>query len=97
MDVAGDGARWFLYFFIHALTSLTLENWVSSGYVNDVNSMVFHTVLFSSAYVEGARTLHRPKARSVSVYPTRSMPMSVLGRWRVGAVTGTVPRVRARS
>jgi hypothetical protein len=80
MDVAGDGAQWFLSFFIHALTSLTLENCVSSGYVDDVNSRVFHTVLFSSAYIDGARTSHCPRARSVNVYPTKSIPMSVLGR-----------------
>ena len=55
-----------------------------------MNSRVFHTVLFSSLYVDGAITLQRPKARSVNVNPTSSMPMSVLGRWRVGAVMGTV-------
>ncbi len=96
VDVAGDGARWFLSFFIHALTSLTLANWVSVVYVDDEKSRVFHTTLSSSAYVDGARILQCPRARSVKMYPTRSMPMSVLGRYRVGAVTGTAACGEAR-
>ncbi len=74
---AGAGARWCLSFLIHTLTSLTLENWVSFGYVDDVNSRVLLAELFSSVYVDGARTLHCPNARYVNVYPTRSMSMSV--------------------
>jgi hypothetical protein len=77
MDVAGDGARWFLSFSIHARISLTLANWVSVVYMEDEKSRVFHTMSSSSAYVDGARTLQCPRTRSVNVYPTRSADADV--------------------